>query len=50
MITGINESETLTKHKCYDKKCNSGQWWNNDKCQCEVKNVMYERKIMFGIL
>ena len=41
MITGINESKRLTKHisckcKCrFDwKKCNSDQWWNNDKCQC----------------
>ena len=40
MITGINESKTLTKHisceyKCkFDgTKCNSNQWWNNDKCQ-----------------
>ena len=39
MITGINESKILTKHiscKCKCKfdgrKCNSGQWWNNDKC------------------
>ena len=39
MITGINESKTLTKHilcecKCkFDgKKCNSDQLWNNDKC------------------
>ena len=38
-ITGINELKTLTKHlscecKCrFDgKKCNSNQWWNNDKC------------------
>ena len=38
MITGINESKTLTKHiscecKCkFDgRKCNSDQWWNNDK-------------------
>ena len=37
MITGINESKTLTKHmscecKCkFDGiKCNSDQWWNND--------------------
>ena len=44
MITGINESNTLTKDiscecKCkFDrKKCNSDQWWNNDKCQCEYK-------------
>ena len=39
MITGINESKTLTKHlscecKCkFDgKKCNSDQWWNSNKC------------------
>ena len=39
IITGINESKTLTKHisckcKCrFDgEKCNSGQWWNKDKC------------------
>ena len=44
MITGINESKTLTKHiscecKCrFDgRKCNSDQWWNNDKCWCECK-------------
>ena len=57
MITGINESKTLTKHiscecKCkFDgRKCNSDQWWNNDKCRCECKNVMYVKKIIFGIL
>ena len=39
MITGINESNILTKDiscecKCrFDgKKCKSDQWWNNDKC------------------
>ena len=44
MITGINELKTLTKHiscerKCkFDgRKCNSDQWWNNDKCQCQFK-------------
>ena len=44
MITGINESKTLTKHiscecKCkFDgRKCNSNQKWNNDKCRCECK-------------
>ena len=38
MITGINESKTLTKHvSCeykskFDKrKCNSNQCWNNNK-------------------
>ena len=57
MITGINESKTLTKHiscecKCrFDgRKCNSDQWWNNDKYQyMSVKNVMYMKNIMFGI-
>ena len=40
MITGINESTTLTKqisceYKCkfYDRKCNSNQKWNNNKCR-----------------
>ena len=44
MITVINEAKTLTKHiscecKCkFDgRKCNSDQWWNNDKCQCDCK-------------
>ena len=39
MITGINESKTLTKHmswkcKCkFDgKKCDSNPSWNNNKC------------------
>ena len=57
MITGINEPKTLAKHisfecKCkFDgRKCNSDQWWNNDKCRCECKNVMYLKKIIFGIL
>ena len=44
MITAINESKILIKHiscecKCkFDgRKCNSDEWWNNDKCQCECK-------------
>ena len=44
IITGINESKTLTKHisfecKCrFDRrKCNSNQGRNNDKCQCKCK-------------
>ena len=44
MTTGINESKTLAKHiscecKCRfdERKCNSDQWWNNDKCWCECK-------------
>ena len=42
MITGTNESKTLTKHiscECKFKfdgtKCNSNQWWNNDECRFE---------------
>ena len=44
MIAGIDEGKTLTKHisrdcKCrFDAgKCNSDQWWNNDKCRCDFK-------------
>ena len=44
MVTGKNQSKTLTKHiscecKCkFDgRKCNSSQWWNNDKCWFESK-------------
>ena len=56
-ITGINESKTLTKHiscECnckFDRtKCNSNQWWNNDKCQCEYQNILYVKKIMSEVL
>ena len=57
MITGINESKSSTKHIAYEckcrfdgRKCNSDQWWNNDKYQyMSVKNVMYMKNIMFGI-
>ena len=42
MITEINELKTLLRHisckykwKFNGKKCNSDQWWNNDKCRCE---------------
>ena len=44
MITGKNDSKTLTKHisceckyKFDGRKCSSNQWWNNDKCRCEWK-------------
>ena len=51
MITRINESKSLTSHtsckcKCiFDRrKCNSDQWWNNDKCQYESKKRhVYEK-------
>ena len=46
MITGINESKTLTKHVLCEFKCKfdgtkgkSNQWWNNDKCRCECKKI-----------
>ena len=41
MTTGINKWETIRHVSCKcrfdDKKCNSDQWWNNDKCCCECK-------------
>ena len=55
MITGINESKTLSKHISCECKCkihgrnfNSDQCWNN--VIMSVKNVMYMKKIRFGIL
>ena len=56
MITGINESKALTKHiscecKCkFDgTKCNSNQWWNNDKCRCEYKKInVYEKDYVWN--
>ena len=46
LITITNESKTLIKHisckyKCKldSKKCNSNQIWNNNKCQCDYKNL-----------
>ena len=41
IITGTNESKTLTtliscECQCkFDEKCNSDQWWNNDKWRYE---------------
>ena len=44
MATGIYESKTLTKNisceyvrKFDETKCNSNQWWDNDKFGCECK-------------
>ena len=44
MITGINESKTLTKRlSCeltvdlMEKNVIQNQWWNNYKCRCECK-------------
>ena len=57
MITGINDSKTLTKDTSWEclcrsdeTKCNSNQWWNNDKCWCECKKFINVKKIMFGIV
>ena len=53
MITRINELKTLTKDiscqrncKFDERKCNSKQKLNNDKCRCECENL----EIKFGIL
>ena len=56
MITGINESKTLTtyiscecKYRFKRKKCNLNQWWNNDKCRCECKKChIYEKEYIWN--
>ena len=56
MITGINESKTLTKRiSCgwlcrFDrKKCNSYQSWNSDKCSCECeKHHIWEKDYVWN--
>ena len=58
MITEIiSESQILAKDiqcECncrFDgKRCNSNQWWNNDKGRCECKKRHIRKKITFGIL
>ena len=57
MMTEINESKTLTKDiscefKCkfYETKCNSNQWKNNNKCQCECKKHNICKNFIFGNL
>ena len=53
MIKGVSESKTLAKHitceyRCEfdDRKCNSRQKRNNEKCECEckksIKHCTYE--------
>ena len=49
-IEEVIESRTLTKHilcecRCefYGRKCNLGQKWNNDKCQCECEKPVKHR-------
>ena len=46
MITRKNETKILAKHISYkceckldSRKCHSNQKRNNDKCQCECKNL-----------
>ena len=55
MITGINESDTLTKpvpckckYKFDDRKCNSNQNWNNDKCWCKCKKHKCEKDYIWN--
>ena len=60
MVTGINESRTLTKHtsckwqyKFDSEKCNLNQKRNDNKCWFECKNPKEHRmckKIIFGFL
>ena len=52
IITGINDSKTLTSHKSckckckfVGRQCNSNQVWNNYECRCECKN---EKKFVCG--
>ena len=39
MIIEINGSQNINKTNCEldGTKCNSNQWWNNHKCQCDCK-------------
>ena len=48
MITRINKSKRLANNiscECKSRfdgtKCNSNQWWNNKKCRCQCKKLMY---------
>ena len=54
MITAINESNILTKDISWECKCrfnerkrNSYQLWNNDKCPCECRKRHTCKNIMF---
>ena len=47
--------KSLTKHiscECkrrFDgRKCNSDQWWNNDKCWCECKKHVCEKDYVWN--
>ena len=57
IITGIDESRTLTKHVSCQCKCkfdgrryNLNYWKNNENANVSVKNIMYVQKIMLSIL
>ena len=57
MVTGINKSKTLTKHKSCEwkykfdgRKCNPDQWLNNDKCRCEYRKRHVCECIMLCII
>ena len=56
MITRVNETKTLVKPLLCDCKCkfnkttcNSNQKWSNEKCQWELKSIVYAKKIIVGI-
>ena len=53
IITGIDESRTLTKHVSCQCKCkfdgrryNLNYWQNNENANVSVKSIMYVQKIM----
>ena len=57
IITGIDESRTLTNHVSCQCKCkfdgrryNLNYWQNNENANVSVKNIMYVQKIMLSIL
>ena len=56
MITGINESKTLTKHISCKYNCKfDGRKWNSNggitiNVDVSVKNITYVKHIIFGIL
>ena len=42
----ILAKDILCEYECkFDEmKCNSNQWWNNDKCECGLKIIIYLKK------
>ena len=57
IITGIDESRTLTKHVSCQCKCkfdgrryNLNYWQNSENANVSVKSIMYVQKIMLSIL